>query len=223
MNISSIFYFSKSTSINTQYSSLWDTLKMMLFTKYLIKWKCICRINWKFWYWFDLKSYRIRYEKIDLVILIQCPFNNTSFDILRSKCHLLPWNPKAVNPRFWLILHFTPRGSEDSYWNFLCCSPKRSLCLCVQPIKGGCFPALVRRVFSRSPSFHHSLRLVIDQIRPKSHPPTPAAGVEGQGGCGHNRRLCTGVVAWVGSSGPVWSCTLSDNSMSSEEPSTYIK
>ena len=39
MNISSIFYFSKSTSINTQYSSLWDTLKMMLFTKYLIKWK----------------------------------------------------------------------------------------------------------------------------------------------------------------------------------------
>ena len=32
MNISSIFYFSKSTSINTQYSSLWDTLKLMLFT-----------------------------------------------------------------------------------------------------------------------------------------------------------------------------------------------
>ena len=36
MHISSIFYFSKSTSINTQYSSLWDTLKMMLFTKYFI-------------------------------------------------------------------------------------------------------------------------------------------------------------------------------------------
>ena len=32
MHISSIFYFSKSTSINTQYSSLWDTLKMMLFS-----------------------------------------------------------------------------------------------------------------------------------------------------------------------------------------------
>ena len=30
MNISSIFYFSKSTSINTQYSSLWDTLKTKL-------------------------------------------------------------------------------------------------------------------------------------------------------------------------------------------------
>ena len=31
MNISSTSYFSKSTSKNTQYSSLWDTLKMMLF------------------------------------------------------------------------------------------------------------------------------------------------------------------------------------------------
>ena len=56
MNISSIFYFSKSTSINTQYSSLLDTLKMMLFTKYLIKWKCIGRISWKYQYWFNSKS-----------------------------------------------------------------------------------------------------------------------------------------------------------------------
>ena len=54
MNISSIFYFSKSTSINTQYSNLWDTLNMMLFTKCLIKWKRIARINWKFRYWFIL-------------------------------------------------------------------------------------------------------------------------------------------------------------------------
>ena len=36
MHISSIFYFSKSVSINTQYSSLWDTLKMMLFSIYKI-------------------------------------------------------------------------------------------------------------------------------------------------------------------------------------------
>ena len=56
-NISLIFYFFlKSTSINTQYSSLWGTLNMMLFTKYLIKWKRIGRISWKFRYWFDLKS-----------------------------------------------------------------------------------------------------------------------------------------------------------------------
>ena len=55
MNMFSIFYFSKSTSINTQHNSLWDTLKMMLFTKYLIKWKHIGRICWKFWYWFNLK------------------------------------------------------------------------------------------------------------------------------------------------------------------------
>ena len=50
MNISSIFSFSKSTSINTQYSSLRDTLQMMLFTKYLIKWKCVGRISWNFRY-----------------------------------------------------------------------------------------------------------------------------------------------------------------------------
>ena len=56
MNISNVFYFSKSTSINTQYSSLWGTLKMMLFTKYLIKWKRIGRNSWNFWYWFDFKS-----------------------------------------------------------------------------------------------------------------------------------------------------------------------
>ena len=45
-NISSIFYFPKSTSINAKYSSLWGTLKIMLFTKYLIKWIGI--ISWNF-------------------------------------------------------------------------------------------------------------------------------------------------------------------------------
>ena len=74
MNISSMFYFSKSTSINTQYSSLWDTLKKMLFTKYLIKWKPIGRISWKFWHWFNLKSsMELDIKKKD-VILVQCPF-----------------------------------------------------------------------------------------------------------------------------------------------------
>ena len=56
MSISSIFHFSKSTSINTLYSSLWHTLKMMLFTKCLTKWKCIGRISWEFQYSFNLKS-----------------------------------------------------------------------------------------------------------------------------------------------------------------------
>ena len=50
MNITSIFYFSKSTSLNTQHSGLWNTLGMMLFTKDLIKWKRIDRISWKAWY-----------------------------------------------------------------------------------------------------------------------------------------------------------------------------
>ena len=57
MNISSSFYFSKSTSINTQYSSLWGTLKMMMFTKYPIKWKRFGKITWNFRYWFDFKSF----------------------------------------------------------------------------------------------------------------------------------------------------------------------
>ena len=66
MDISSIFYFSKLTSINTHYSSLWDTLKMMLFTKYLIKWKCIGRISENFGIvWFRI-LYKItcKYENI---------------------------------------------------------------------------------------------------------------------------------------------------------------
>ena len=74
MNTFSIFYLSKSTSINTQYS-LWDTLQMMLFTKHLIKWKRIGRISCKFWYWFCLKSSMELDIKRVIVILVQCPFN----------------------------------------------------------------------------------------------------------------------------------------------------
>ena len=88
INISCIFYFlkstsiktqysslwEKSTSINTQYSSLWDTLEMMLFTKYLIRWKHIGRISWKFWYWFNIKSSTELDVKKKDVILVQCPF-----------------------------------------------------------------------------------------------------------------------------------------------------
>ena len=76
MNISSIFYFSKSTSINTQYSSQRDTLKMMLFTKYLIKWKCIIRIRWKFLYWFHLKSSMELDTKRQIVYLSNAPLNH---------------------------------------------------------------------------------------------------------------------------------------------------
>ena len=57
------------------YSTLWDTLKMMLFTKYFAKWKHISRISWNFRCWFDLKIlYEIKHKKIN-VILVQCPFN----------------------------------------------------------------------------------------------------------------------------------------------------
>ena len=54
MNISSIFYISKSTSIDTV-AYVWDTHQMMLFTKYLTKWKRIGKISWKFQYWFNFK------------------------------------------------------------------------------------------------------------------------------------------------------------------------
>ena len=60
VNISSMFYFSKSTLINTKHSGIWYTLGMKLFTKYLIKWICIGRISWKVWYWF-LVYCRIRH------------------------------------------------------------------------------------------------------------------------------------------------------------------
>ena len=88
MNISSIFYFSKSTSINTQYSSLWNTLKMMLFTKYLIKWKHIGRISWNFQYWFEFKSsLELDIKKMD-VKLVQCPFK-LEFHFLDPLCPVL--------------------------------------------------------------------------------------------------------------------------------------
>ena len=74
MNISGIFYFSKSTSINTQYSSLWDTLKMMLINKIPHKMKTHWQNQLKIWVlvWFKI-LYRIRFKKI-YVILVQCPF-----------------------------------------------------------------------------------------------------------------------------------------------------
>ena len=114
MNISSIFYFSKLTYIsiifyffkvnfNKYTFSLWYTLKIMLFTKYLIKWKHIGRISWKFQYWFNLK-YRIRYEKRD-VILVQCLFKANRLE--NSK---MAW--KLVDQVFFSY------GSKQSKYSF---------------------------------------------------------------------------------------------------------
>ena len=74
LNIFSIFCFSKSTSINTQYSGLCDTLGMMLFTKDHIKWKRIGKITWKVGYWCILKSSIILDTKKMHAILVQCPY-----------------------------------------------------------------------------------------------------------------------------------------------------
>ena len=43
VNISSIFHYSKSASVNTQHSSLWDTIGLILLT------------NKEVWYWFSVK------------------------------------------------------------------------------------------------------------------------------------------------------------------------
>ena len=86
MSISSIFYILKLTLINTQYSSLRDTLKMMLFTKYLIKQKSIGRIRWKFWYWFNLKSSIELDIKTQMLYLSSAPLKimpNTYIQILK--------------------------------------------------------------------------------------------------------------------------------------------
>ena len=101
MNIWSIFYFSKSTLINTQYSSLWDTLKMILFTKYLIKWKHIGRINWKFQYWFNLKG---------VVPILTCAI---------STLNLLTLTPRLILHNFTsgLLFIFSPEA-KTSMWHW---------------------------------------------------------------------------------------------------------
>ena len=78
----------------TIYSSPWDTLKRMLFTKYLIKWKRIGRISWKFRYWLNLKSsiYRIRID----VILVQCTFKTLT--IRRRSDYKIGFVTPAIGP-----------------------------------------------------------------------------------------------------------------------------
>jgi len=55
-DIFGIFHFLKLTSEDTQYSGLCETLGMMLIIKYLIKGKCVGRINWNFidFFWSSL-------------------------------------------------------------------------------------------------------------------------------------------------------------------------
>ena len=74
MNIFSIFNFSKSTSINTQYSSLLNTLDDAVHkipkNKMKTHWQNQLKIS--VLAWFKI-LYDMRYKKID-VILVQCPF-----------------------------------------------------------------------------------------------------------------------------------------------------
>ena len=69
MNIPSIFYFSKSTSINTQHSSQLDSLGMVLFTEDHMKLKC-CENQLKsmLLVYYIIVLYRIRHKKIDAIL-----------------------------------------------------------------------------------------------------------------------------------------------------------
>ena len=94
MNISSIFYFAKSPSINTQNTSLWDTLQMMLFMKYLVKMKTHWQNRLKISVLFNLKFSRL--QKID-VLLVQCPFKKAAMGKKGKKKKKAKKPPKQTN------------------------------------------------------------------------------------------------------------------------------
>ena len=96
MHISSIFYFSKSTSINTQYSSLWDTLKMMLFSiKILNKMKML----WQ------------NQLKISVSVLFKTLYWS------RNRCYT--WSPKDIwdLPCLLHLLFWFHVSNYRNFWN----------------------------------------------------------------------------------------------------------
>ena len=60
----------------------------MMFTKYLIKWKRIGRISWKFRYWFDLK--------VDVPIL-PCIFYTFNWLTLTSEMYFVRFHPEVTS------------------------------------------------------------------------------------------------------------------------------
>ena len=109
MNTSSLFYFSKSTSINTQYSSLWlrhsgDDAVHIIPHKMKTHWQNQLKFSASVWFKF---FYKIIYKKID-VILVQCPFKHNHYRDLNFKFQLNQSNCFDVRS------------------NFICCS-----CLCI--------------------------------------------------------------------------------------------
>ena len=101
-NISSIFYFIKLTPM-IAHSRRWNTMKIMLFTKYLKKWRCIGKINWIFVYLFNLKSStELVIEKID-VILVQWTKGPATYSssALQNKLHYILLNVHFIPSYTW--------------------------------------------------------------------------------------------------------------------------
>ena len=117
------FYFLKSISINTQYSCLWDTLEMMLFTKNQIKMK----MHWPNWLKFlvglFIVLFRTRYEEID-AILVQHPFKGNinrkgelyGYRPFTDICNRAGWSMQKGGPHNFLQIAYI-EGNPNSWIN----------------------------------------------------------------------------------------------------------
>ena len=100
---------------------------MMLFTKYLIKWKGIGRISWKFWYWFNLKiSIELDTKKTDVILVQLMPLQrmmdlNQSGLIIHS---ITDYQPNGSQQTWHLSGNFSVFYIVNSVifsdWNFHC-------------------------------------------------------------------------------------------------------
>ena len=132
MIISSIFYFSKSTSINTQYSGLWDTEGIVLFTKDHIKWKHIGRITWKNWFWFILTFSAELDAKRDKCLHCIC----STATVLNITFNLLWQHSKHFSVLHDFLERFHPQRTPSHFvftvwqlWNWDAFVPHTAVCV----------------------------------------------------------------------------------------------
>ena len=82
---------------------------MMLFTKYIIKWKRIGRISWKFWYWFNLKSSIELDLKRYMLYLFNAPLT------FPSGLKIWKWEPG----KFHITVNINKLKTPGTTWNHL--------------------------------------------------------------------------------------------------------
>ena len=101
MHNHSIFYFSKSTLINIQYSGPWETLRMRLINPHKMKTRCQNQLKIVGWTYFEV-FYRTRHKKIQVMILfltlVQCHFKAS-------------YSYESHKPVVWVFWFVTRRGS----------------------------------------------------------------------------------------------------------------